>query len=129
MPQKGKLDFMMADSMKTENMSQFLRQVSKAHPKNFIIMVVDGASSHKSNSLIIPDNISLILLPPYSPELNPAERIWNCLRRDYFANKYFETLDEAIEKANFGLAEMKQNWRALKSLTLWPWITMFLKAT
>ncbi|MDR2461132.1 MAG: hypothetical protein LBE38_10235 [Deltaproteobacteria bacterium] len=39
--------------------------------------------------MIIPDNCSLIVLTPYSPELNPAERLWNKIRRVYLANQFF----------------------------------------
>ena len=45
---------------------------------------LDGASSHKSKKLKGPERMSLILLPPHSPELNPAERLWSILRRDFF---------------------------------------------
>lgn len=76
---------MTSEKMNTESMSIFLEQISKAHVDEFIVMVTDGASSHKSKDLVIPKNIMLILLPPYSPELNPAEQIWNLLRRNYFA--------------------------------------------
>lgn len=72
-PWDGCLDFMTADKMNTDNMSRFLTQASQAHQNEFIVMVLDGASSHKSKELKIPNNVSLILLPPYSPELNPAE--------------------------------------------------------
>ena len=72
-PWDGCLDFMTADKMNTDNMSRFLSQASAAHQDEFIVMVLDGASSHKSKELKIPNNVSLILLPPYSPELNPAE--------------------------------------------------------
>ena len=74
-PWDGGLDFMTAEKMNTGNMSRFLDQVSKAHQDQFIVMVVDGASSHKSKELEIPKNVSFIRLPPYSPELNPAEQI------------------------------------------------------
>jgi transposase len=110
-------------------MSRFLRQVSKAHPNKFVLMAVDGASPHKSNSLVIPSNVYLIVLPPYSPELNPTERIWNILRRDYFANRFFPNLDIAMKQANVGFAQMKANRASLQSLTCWPWITSILKAT
>jgi transposase len=120
---------MIADDMKTDNMSRFLKQVSKAHPDNHIVMVLDGASTHKSKSLIIPSNMDLIVLPPYSPELNPSERLWNTLRRDYFANRYFETLEDAMQQVKFGLKEMKKDRKALKDLTLWPWIINILNAT
>jgi transposase len=92
-------------------------------------MVVDGASSHKGKDLIIPSNVALILLPPYSPELNPTERIWNKLRRDYIANRYFNNLDEAMEAVDRGLSELKRNGSTMKSLTLWPYIKEILNAT
>ena len=79
-PQKGTLDWMVCDSMKTEEMSRFLKQVGKAHPRNHVVMVLDGASSHRALALEIPKNISLIRLPPYSPELNPVEILWHELR-------------------------------------------------
>ena len=90
-------------------------------------MVLDGASSHKSKELKIPDNVSLIPLPPYSPELNPAEQIWNLLRRDYFANRVFDSLDASTKHAERGLAEMAANKSAVRQLTNWTWISAILK--
>jgi transposase len=77
------LDFMTAEKMNTDNMNRFLLQVSEAHKGDFIVMVVDGASSHRCKELKVPENVLLIRFPPYSPELNPAEQIWNVLRRDW----------------------------------------------
>jgi transposase len=128
-PQNGSLCYMIEDKMNTETMSLFLRTVSRTYWKKFVIMVVDGASPHRSKDLFIPNNISLIFLPPYSPELNPAERVWNVLRRDYFANRYFETLDLAIKQADNGMKQIKSEKKALKSLTYWPWIHEILIAT
>lgn len=59
-------------------------------------MVLDNGAFHKAKSLNIPDNIGLIFLPPYSPELNPAENIWAILKRK-FTNKLYKTLDEVSE--------------------------------
>ena len=128
-PKTGRLDYMIASKMNTENMNNFLRQVSHSHWNKFIIMIVDGASSHKSKDLSIPKNISLIYLPPYSHELNPTERIWNIIRRDYFANRYFPDLDLAIGAAKRGLQDLQRNKHAMKSLTQWPWISLILNAT
>ncbi len=127
-PWDGYLDYMTAEKMNTENMTRFLDQVSKTHSNDFCVMVVDGASSHKSKDLVVPGNMSLILLPPYSPELNPAEQIWNQLRRNYFANCVFDSLNAATEQAEKGLSEMAANKTALHSLTNWPWISAILKA-
>ena len=126
-PWDGGLDFMTAEKMNTENMSRFLSQVSEAHKEEFIVMVVDGASSHKSKALEIPKNVSMVRLPPYSPELNPAEQIWNTLRRNHFANRVFDALDAATTQAEFGLAEMAANKLAIRQLTNWPWISAILK--
>ncbi len=125
-PWDGGLDFMTAEKMNTDSMSQFLTQVGKTHEDEFIVMVVDGASSHKSKDLKIPKNVSLLLLPPYSPELNPAEQIWNILRRDYFANRVFDSLDAATEQAERGLTNMTTNKSAIRQLTNWPWISAIL---
>jgi transposase len=126
-PWDGCLDYMTAEKMNTDSMTRFLAQVSAAHSEEFIVMVLDGASSHKSKELKIPDNVSLIPLPPYSPELNPAEQIWNILRRDYFANRVFDSLDAATKQAERGLAEMAADNSAVRQLTNWPWISAVLK--
>ena len=67
-------------------------------------------------------------LSPYSPELNPAERLWNVLRRDYFANRVFDSLQKASAQAERDLGEMASHRSALGSLTNWPWITASLNA-
>jgi len=70
----------------------FLDEFSKLTPDEFKIMVLDNGAFHKAKSLIIPENIALIFLPPYSPELNPAEKIWAKLKRT-FTNRLFNSLD------------------------------------
>lgn len=128
-PWDGKLDFMTVEKMNTESMSSFLKQVSQAHPDEFIVMVLDGASSHKSKELKVPANVSLVPLPPYSPELNPVERIWNELRRKYFANRVFDSLDAATQQAETGLTIMAADKQAMKALSNWPWINAMLIAS
>jgi transposase len=71
----------------------FLNEFSKQNPTELKIMVLDNGAFHKAAKLDIPNNITLIFLPPYSPELNPAEKVWAKLKRD-FTNRLFETLDE-----------------------------------
>jgi len=56
-------------------------------------MVLDNGRFHHAKRLIIPNNIVLIFLPPYSPELNPAEHIWLKLKRE-FSNMNFQTIDD-----------------------------------
>lgn len=70
------------------------RAASGAHA----VVVVDGAGWHKiGGRLIVPDNISLLVLPPYSPELNPQENVWQCLRQNYLSNRVFNTYDAIVD--------------------------------
>jgi transposase len=127
-PWDGALDYVTSEKMNTDNMSLFLDQVGKSHDQDFMVMVLDGASSHKGKDLNVPQNITLVFLPPYSPELNPAELIWNELRRNYFTNKVFESLNAATLQAEFGLQRMSNDKKRMQSLSNWPWIDAILKA-
>ena len=72
-PAKGELDWMICDKMNTDRMGEFLAQVSAAHPDEFMVMIVDGASSHVAKALVVPENILLYRLPPYAPQLKLQE--------------------------------------------------------
>ena len=56
-----------------------------------------GAGWHDSQALAIPDNVTLLALPPYSPELNPVERIWHYLRSHWLANSVFRSLADIMD--------------------------------
>jgi transposase len=74
----------------------FLNTFSTQNPDELKIMVLDNGAFHKAKKLIIPDNIILIFLPPYSPELNPAEKIWAKFKRQ-FSNQFFKTIEDLEE--------------------------------
>ncbi len=61
------------------------------------VIIMDGAGWHKSGALNIPENLSVLFLPPYSPELNPTENIWQFLRQKYLSNRVFETWEAIVE--------------------------------
>ena len=121
-PWDGDLDFMTAEKMNTENMSTFLNQVSQAHQNEFIVMVVDGASSHVSKDLVVPENVRLLRLPPYAPELNPQEHIWDELREKEFPNRVFADLASVMRQLETGLPKLAANTTVVRSITAWPWI-------
>jgi DDE superfamily endonuclease len=85
-------------------------------------MVLDGASSHKAKDLIIPVNIRLLALPPYAPELNPQEHVWDEVREKEFPNRVFNHLDAVIRQLEQGLPRLAAAAERLRSLTAWPWI-------
>ena len=77
----------------TEMFQIFRDHFSEILPDELKIMLLDKGAFHKSNDLVIPDNIVLLFIPPYSPELNPAEKIW-CKMKRVYTNMYNKTLED-----------------------------------
>lgn len=121
-PIEGELDWMGAEKMNSENMSRFLEQVRAAHPDEHILMILDGASSHKGQSLKTPDNMTLLCLPPYSPELNPVEHLWDYVREKACANTFFNKLDDVIQSVNAELTSLASQTLTVVSMFCWAWI-------
>ena len=93
-PKTGEDFTLEISNVNTNCMNAFLQEMSKTYSKESIILVIDGASWHKSKSLQVPDNIELIILPPYSPELNPVERLWLYIKKNTIYNKVYENIAE-----------------------------------
>lgn len=75
------------------NFQIFLDEFSKENKNEFKIILLDNGAFHKVKKLIIPKNIALVFIPPYSPELNPSEKIWWKMKRA-FSGKLYKTLDQ-----------------------------------
>ncbi len=121
-PLQGQLDWSLSPNMNTEQMNGFLLQVSQSHPDEFIVMVLDGASSHKAKELVVPENIRLLSLPGYSPELNPEEHIWDELREKVFPNAVLDHMDWVAERLKEGMSTLASDADRVRSITAWPWI-------
>jgi transposase len=76
-----------------DNFQIFLNELSNKNTTEFKVIILDNGAFHKGKSLIIPQNIALIFLPPYSPELNPAELVWLNMKRKT-TNKIYKTMEE-----------------------------------
>ena len=86
-------------SCDTEIMNVLLSELSKiVSPGKHAVIVLDNAAWHKSKGIKLPPNISILPLPPYSPELNPVEQIWEQLRQQSLANRAFSDYKD-IENA------------------------------
>lgn len=85
-------------------------------------MVLDGAGWHKARSLEVPNNMRLLSLPPYAPELNPVEHLWDDLREKAFGNKVFDSIDALEKHLEVSLLEMEQDRERVYSIVAWPWI-------
>lgn len=76
----------------TDCMNLYLQELSLHLDEKQAIIVMDQAGWHKSKKLVVPQNIEIELLPPYSPELNPVERFWRYIKRHTIHNKCFTTI-------------------------------------
>jgi putative transposase len=121
-PTLGRMTSLILPWANTEMMNIFLRQVAEDFPDYFILMLADQAGWHISQNMEVPENIRLIKLPPRSPELNPAEHIWEELREKNFANKACRELDEVEGKLCRGLKDLAKNPEKLRSMTNFPYL-------
>jgi transposase len=98
-PETGKAEGLLSPRLNTDVINIFLRQFSKTLPEDEQAVVIwDGASFHASQSLEVPENVTLLQLPAYSPELNPIENLWNYLKSHYWSNRVYADYD-ALEAA------------------------------
>jgi transposase len=102
--QTGDILHQMTDSCKQEAFLSFLQQVVQHYEEKLVIMVVDNAKIHRSKLvqafLVKQERILLIHLPPYSPNLNPIERLWNWMKKTVIANRFHPTrasIEESIQ--------------------------------
>lgn len=115
-PQTGDCYSMISPYCNTEAMNEFLGQLSSHYNHYRIILILDKAGWHISQSLQIADNIKILHLNPYSPEQNPVELLWRETRRKYFHNVIFSNLDEVENKLQQALLYYHQHPKDVKRL-------------
>jgi transposase len=120
----GEMDSLILPHVNGQCMQIFIDEVAARHPDDRIVMVLDGAGWHQG--IQPPINMRLLKLPPYSPELNPVEHIWDEIREKYFANRVFESLDALEEQLINALRDMEYDHVRVSSITSWPWILFAL---
>lgn len=119
-PQRGESFFLILPYCNTSCMNVFLAELSKTYPGDYIVLVADGARWHSSSGLVIPENIEIIALPPYTPEMNPIEQIWSWLRRHGFRNEVFRTLENVVDRLCQTICSLSVD--TVKSVTHRDWI-------
>jgi transposase len=123
-PESGKSAGLVMPEANTETMNQHLLEISKqVSPRAHAIVLMDRAGWHRSKSLRVPQNLTIMLLPPRSPELNPVEIIWHWLRSHWLSNRLYinyEAIVDACCQAWKGLVDQVER---IRSLCSFPWIT------
>ena len=86
-PETGEAFYLEMPALDTDCFSVFLGELGRAYPESLNVVALDGAPAHTGGALVVPENVALVFLPPYCPELNPVERLWLAVRErvDVFA--------------------------------------------
>jgi transposase len=113
---------MLAPTVNTDYMNEHLRFISEAvGPDQHVVLVLDQAGWHVAGALKVPTNITLLHLPPYSPELNPIERLWLYLKTNYLSNRIYADYDALFEACPEAWNQLDAD--RLQSITRTAWIT------
>ena len=102
------------NGVNTEVFEAYLREFSQHKPKEYKIVVIDNAGFHSTKNIEVPENIALLRIPPYNPELNPCEQIWQYIK-NRFKNQRFETIEDLKKWLHNMVNEMDK--QTIKSIT------------
>jgi hypothetical protein len=86
------------------------------------VMVLDGAGWHGANALVVPESVTLVPLPPYSPQLNPMERVWLYLRERYLSLRLLPDTEAIVDACCSAWNAVGNDVDRLRSLCLQPWV-------
>lgn len=107
----------------TAAMQLFLNALSSNVKENrHIALVIDNAGWHTATALVVPHNITLIPLPPYSPELNAVEQVWSWIKSHYLSNCNFKDYDDIVDKASFAWNEFAKQPDLIRSMCSRDWL-------
>jgi transposase len=101
-------------------LEQFARQLA---PGVHAVLLWDNAGYHVSDALVVPANVSLIGLLPYSPELNPVENLWHYLRSHHWSNRVYQDYDALLEAATESWRRVCLDPERIRSVCAAPYLT------
>ena len=116
-PQTGQTVGLLAPYLNTDTVNAFFRQFEKEVDSNVhVFMIWDQAGFHTSSLVKPPKNLTIVPLPPYSPQLNPVEKLWQYLRKHYWSNRVYENYDALRSAAIEAWQETCLNNEKIKSI-------------
>lgn len=121
-PVDGRMDSLVLPQVNGVCMDIFLTEIASRYPEERIIMVLDGAGWHKNQKIPLPSNLRLVFLPPYAPELNPVEHLWDDLREKFFHNRVFVSIEALEDHLVSALLAFENDTDKVQSITGWDWI-------
>ena len=121
-PAKGKGAGLVMPWCDTQAMELHLAEISKAiDPGAHGVVIIDQAGWHMSAKLAIPDNLTLLPLPPRSPELNPVENIWQFMRDNWLSNRIFDSYDDIVALCCEACNTLIERPRKIPSIGMREW--------
>ena len=121
-PKDGTCVYLIMPTSNTACFQIFLNVLSRKFARQDILLVLDGAPNHRCKELALPNNISLLFLPPYSPELNPKENLWDEIREKLFKNYALKSIDAVRAKLKQAILYIERNPELVQSITSFPYI-------
>jgi hypothetical protein len=118
-PLTGASFFLEFPTLNTECFQLFLDHFAAIDPVSFHLLLLDNGAFHKARHLRLPANLGVLFFPPYSPELNPIERLWRDLK-DWLANSPPASLDELSTRLMTRLTHYSA--AVVRSLTGFPYL-------
>jgi len=99
-PETGHSEGLLSPQLNTKIVNEFLKQFARTIPVGeHAVMLWDGAGVHASRQLCVPDNVTVVTLPAYSPELNPIENLWHYLKSHFWSNRAYDDYDDLEQAA------------------------------
>ena len=124
-PARGTAAGLILPYVNAEAMGLHLEEIAKAVvPGAHALLIVDGAGWHCAKALEVPDNITLLKLPPYAPELNPMENVWAYLRANKLAISVFDSYGDILNKCQDARNFFANDPERITSITHRDWITV-----
>jgi hypothetical protein len=121
-PFDGTSCYLILPDMNGRCMSLFLRELARRNADSYLLVVCDGAPCHSEGAMDVPEEMALLKLPPYSPNLNPTENNWDDCREKFFGNVVFDSMDAVEDRLMEACRFYLQNPDVVRSFAGWDWI-------
>ena len=104
-------------------MNKFLNELSSViESGRHVALIVDNAGWHTAKKLTVPANVTLIALPPYAPELNAMEQIWEWIKNHFLSNQCYDVYEDIVTMACYAWNQLSQDVNLVKSIMYRDWI-------
>jgi len=121
-PETGQAEGLLSPRLNTDVINIFLEQFSRTlSADEHAVMVWDGAGFHRAKHLKVPENVTLVELPPYSPELNPIENLWHFLKSHHWSNRTYDDFEHLTEAADQAWKNVCLNQETIKTVCRAPY--------